>query len=448
MMRLAFAEMARLADGRIVGDAETRVRGMIHDARRVEPGNLFCALPGEHHDGHEFIGQARSNGAAAALVSRELDDALPQLVVADVREAMGRLARAWRERLDVAVVGITGSNGKTTVKEMVAAILSTQGPTLATQGNYNNELGVPLTLARLDPSHRYAAIEMGCNRPGDIAYLAGIARPEVGLVTNAGPAHLELLGSIEGVARTKGELFSALTAEGTAVINADDDYAPLWREMAGDRRTVSFGLCAEADVSGALDRGLGRVRTPLGELEFEPVLPGRHNFCNALAATAAAVALQVPPGAISGALSGMQGLPGRLQVRRHPDGWQIVDDTYNANPASLYAALQVLAEMGGEDHWLVLGDMAELGPDGERLHAEMGQTASDLGVSRLFTIGKLARASSDAFDGDARHYGSRDALVAALADELQAGVTCLVKGSRSMGMERVVDRLMEEGSAC
>ncbi|NBB92913.1 MAG: UDP-N-acetylmuramoyl-tripeptide--D-alanyl-D-alanine ligase [Gammaproteobacteria bacterium] len=447
MMTFSLSSMAEVTGGRVIG-GDVEIRGMSHDARRIEPGNLFCALPGARHDGHAFLGQARDNGAEAALVAREIDDALPQLLVGDVGEAMGLLARAWRDRLDVTVVGITGSNGKTTVKEMTAAILSTQGPTLATRGNYNNELGVPLTLARLDPSHRFAVIEMGCNRPGDIAYLAGIARPDVGVVTNAGPAHLERLGSVEGVARTKGEMFSALPEAGTAVINADDDFAPLWRKLAGDRRIISFGEDGAANVSGVLSGALALVHTPGGDFEFAPALPGRHNFCNALAAAAAAVALDVPVKAIAEALAAVKSLPGRLQIRRHADGWQLVDDTYNANPASLYAALQLLSEMGGRDHWLVLGDMAELGPGGERLHAEMGQTARDLGVSRLFTVGDLARASADAFDGDARHFEDREALVAALENELAAGVTCLVKGSRSMGMERIVDRLLGEECTC
>jgi len=446
-MTFTLSQMAEIAAGRVLGK-DTEIRGMIHDARLVEGGNLFCALPGEYHDGHDFLSQARANGAGAALVSRAVDDPLPQLLVDDVREAMGRVAHAWRQFLDVAVIGITGSNGKTTVKEMLAAIFSTQGPTLATRGNYNNELGVPLTLARLDDSHQFAVIEMGCNRPGDIAYLAGIACPDVGVVTNAGPAHLELLGSVEGVARTKGEMFSALPAEGTAVINADDRFAPLWRKLAGDRRIISFGMGGAANVSGVLSQGLGRVHTPAGDFEFVPAMPGRHNFCNALAAAAAAVALDVPPTAIAEALAGMESLPGRLQVRRHPAGWQMIDDTYNANPASLYAALQVLAEMEAEARWLVLGDMAELGRGGRQLHAEMGQAARDLGVSRLFAVGEQVRASVDAFDGNARHFDSRQTLVDTLAAELHAGVTCLVKGSRSMGMEQVVERLFEEGHSC
>ncbi|WP_376689799.1 UDP-N-acetylmuramoyl-tripeptide--D-alanyl-D-alanine ligase [Wenzhouxiangella sp. EGI_FJ10409] len=447
MMRFKLSKLAEIAGGRVIGD-DVEVHGMLHDARRIETGNLFCALPGEHHDGHAFLDQARDNGAAAALVSRAADHALPRVVVDDVRDAMGRIARAWREQLDVEVVGITGSNGKTTVKEMVAAILSTQGPTLATQGNYNNELGVPLTLARLDASHRYAVVEMGCNRPGDIDYLASIARPDVGVVTNAGPAHLERLGSVAGVARTKGEMFSALPADGTAVINADDEFAPLWRELAGERRIISFGSDGAANVSGVLSRGTALINTPSGDFCFEPALPGRHNFLNALAATAVAVALAVPLAAVAQGLSGMRSLPGRLQSHRHADGWQLIDDSYNANPASLAAALDVLSGQQGSERWLVLGDMAELGPDGPRLHAEMGRSARDAGVDRLYALGELARSSADAFDGPARHFESRDALMAALAEALRPGVICLVKGSRSMGMERVVEGLLGEVNPC
>lgn len=447
MMQLTLTQLAAACDGRVVGD-DVEVRGMIHDARRVEPGNLFCALPGSRHDGHDFLQQARANGAAAALVARRVDDALPQLLVADVLKAMGLIARSWRQRLDrLTLVGITGSNGKTTVKEMVAAILASQGQTLATQGNYNNEIGVPLTLARLSPSHRFAVIEMGANRPDDIAYLAGLARPQVGVVTNAAPAHLEGFGSVEGVARTKGQMFEALADDGIAVINADDPHYSLWHSMAGSRRMITFGLAPGAQVHGVLEHARAQIATPAGDFEFAPPLPGRHNLSNALAATAVAVALELPLAAVAEALAGMRGLPGRLEIRHHPDGWCLVDDTYNANPASLYAGLQVLAEMGGE-RWLVLGDMGELGPDGERLHAEMGQTARDLGVSRLFTIGELARASSDAFDGEARHFDSHESLAAALAEQLRSGVTCLIKGSRSMAMERVVDRLIRERTPC
>jgi UDP-N-acetylmuramoyl-tripeptide--D-alanyl-D-alanine ligase len=446
MMRFSLSELASIAGGEVVG-ADVTVHGMIHDARRIVTDNLFCALPGSQHDGHEFLAQARAGGAAAALVARRVDDKLPQVVVENVLEAMGRIARAWREKLDAVVVGITGSNGKTTVKEMVAAILSRQGETLATHGNYNNEIGVPLTLSALNEAHRFSVIEMGANGPGDIAYLAGLARPSIGIVTNAAPAHLEGFGSVEGVARTKGEMFSALPEDGVAIINADDPHAELWHRLAGDRQIITFGLQSEAQVRGEVDNGRARVITPTGEFTFSPQLPGRHNLYNALAASAAAIALAVPPDVIAEALSAVRGVKGRLQVRHHPDGWRLVDDTYNANPASLYAGLQVLAEMGGE-HWLVLGDMGELGPDAKRLHAEMGQAARDLGVTRLYSIGDLARASADAFGPPLRHFKTRDALADALARDLRDGVTCLVKASRSMGLERVVEHLLGEATPC
>ncbi len=443
MLDLSLSGMAQTSDGRVLG-ADVRVRGMIHDSRQVEAGQLFVALPGAHSDGHDHVAAAASAGAAAALVGRALDHPLPQLLVDDVRLAMGRIAAAWRQRLDTTVVGITGSNGKTTVKEMITAILSAQAPTLATRGNYNNEIGVPLTLARLGPEHRYAVLEMGAGRSGDIRYLAELARPAIAVVTNAGPAHLETMGSIEGVAHTKGELFEALGADGMAVINADDRYCGLWRELARGRRQLSFGLSEGADVRGHQVNGTVRIDTPAGSVELQMSLPGRHNLMNALAAMAVACHLNWSLESAAHALMSMHSLPGRLNIRRHADGWRLIDDTYNANPASLYAGLQVLSELEGEP-WLVLGDMAELGPDSDKLHREMGRTAADLGVRRLFTVGERSRAASAAFGRLARHFDDHDALLAALAAEIGNGVNCLIKGSRSMHMERIASGLMGEG---
>ena len=448
MMRLSLSAIASAVDGQVHGD-DVAVCGLVHDSRRVESGMLFVALPGEHVDGHAFVSAAAAQGAAAALVARLQDVALPQVVVADPLVALGRVAAAWRDRVDPTVVGITGSNGKTTVKEMVRAILETSGPTLATQGNYNNEIGLPLTLARLDPDDQFAVLEMGCGQPGDIRYLAGLARPEVGVVTNAGPAHLERLGSIEGVARTKGELFESLPASGCAVINADDRFADFWRGRVGASRQLSFGLDQPADISARLraergnDWGTIEVRTPAGGFVTELHLPGRHNLMNALAATAVGVALELDLDAIAAGLANARSLPGRLQPRRHREGWTLIDDTYNANPASLYAGLQVVSAMDGES-WLVLGDMAELGPDSDKLHAEMGQSAGDLGIKRLYSIGRASRASSLAFGDQGRHFESHQALVETLGRELHPGVNCLVKGSRSMTMERVVRALIGE----
>jgi len=440
-MRLRLSELVAISAGEHRG-ADVEIRGLAHDSRRVQTGDLFAALPGARVDGHDYVAQALQAGAAAALVTRALDDAYPQLIVSDVRLAMGQIAAHWRSGLTVRLVGITGSNGKTTVKEMTTAVLSAAGPTWATQGNYNNEIGLPLTLAALEPSHRYAVIEMGAGRSGDIRYLAEMARPQVGVVTNAGPAHLETMGSIEGVARTKGEIYGALPADGVAIINADDRFADFWRGLAGQRRVLSFGMHPTADVHARIVDGRAAVVVAGREYPFRPALPGHHNLMNALTALAINHAFGLPVEAALTALEGMHSLPGRLQRRQHVSGWSLIDDTYNANPASLYAGLQVLAELGGE-RWLVLGDMAELGPDSDKLHAEMGQSAADLGVRRLYCVGDASRYSCEAFGFGGRHFASHDDLLEVLRGDLQPGVSCLVKGSRSMAMERIVTGLFE-----
>ncbi len=446
-MRLQLSALCAATNGRLAGD-DVSVTGLCHDSRQVEPGDLFVALAGEHADGHDFVTAAAAAGAAAALVDRLLDIDLPQLLVEDPQLAMGQIAAHWRAGLDLSLVGITGSNGKTTVKEMVTAILSACAPTLATRGNYNNEIGMPLTLARLDALHRFAVIEMGASGPGDIRYLAELARPDVGLVNNAGPAHLEGFGSLEGVARTKGEMFAALAPGKTAVINADDAFFDLWWDMASHCQRLTFGSSSRADIwadlSGSVAGQAITVNTPTAQVELNLPLPGRHNRMNALAALAVGHALDVPLDQAVGALERLQALPGRLQPHRHPEGWQLIDDSYNANPASLYAGLQVVTGMQGEA-WLVMGDMAELGEDAASLHGEMGQAAADLGVRRLFTIGPLSRQASLAFGPGGEHFERHDDLAKALRQGLESGVNCLVKGSRSMAMERVVRSLIETG---
>ena len=442
MMRLLLSEVAEICGGRLQGE-DREICGMIHDSRALEAGMLFAALPGERVDGHDFLDTALAAGAAGALVSRLVDAGLSQVVVADVRKAMGQVAAGWRARLNVTVIGVTGSNGKTTVKEMITAICAAQGPTLATVGNYNNEIGLPVTMARLGPEHRYAVLEMGAGRAGDIAYLAGLARPDIGLVNNAGPAHLETMGSIEGVARTKGEIFESLTEGGRAVINVDDPFAGLWREMIGARESLGFGFDSSADVRGAMLNGHARIDSPAGSFELQLALPGRHNIMNALAATAVACHLGLPLEDVAAALNGMKSLAGRFQLHEGASGWRLIDDTYNANPASLYAGLQVLVGLSDRP-WLVLGDMAELGPDAARMHAEMGQSAADLGVERLYAVGPLSAHSAAAFGRGAAHFESHQALLEALVVELEPGVNCLVKGSRSMAMERIVQALIGE----
>lgn len=443
MMRLELGAIARLTEGRLHGP-NSLVQGMIHDTRLLAPGNLFAALPGARVDGHDYVAAAARAGAAGALVARLQQIDLGQVMVADVLRAMGRVAAHWRSRMSARVIGVTGSNGKTTVKEMLAAILSRRGPTLATRGNYNNEIGLPLTLARLAPTHRYAVLEMGASRPGDISSLAEITRPEIGVLTNAAPAHLEWFGSLDGVARTKGELLEALPESGTAILNRDDPYYPMWRDMAAHCLRISFGLHADADVrADEAGNGPVSVTTPAGGFELELRLPGRHNLMNALAASAAAQALDIPLSTVRGALSDLASLPGRLVCHRLPAGWRVIDDSYNANPASVRAGLEVLKGLKG-DAWLVLGDMAELGDASAGMHRELGRTARDLGVARLFALGGAAAESAAAFGAGARHFTSRRELIETLKAEIGPGVNCLVKGSRSMGMEHVVRALIGE----
>ena len=413
------------------------------DSRKVREATLFAALPGSKVDGHDYADVAVKLGAVALLVSRPLEVNVPQLVVRDVLLSLGKIAALLRKRLDPVVIGITGSNGKTTVKEMIAGILRQAGPVLATQGNYNNELGLPLSLFGLEQKHRYAVLEMGASRPGDIAYLASIARPDVALVNNIGPAHLKGFGSIEGVAQTKGEIYAALREDGCAVMNADEPWLDRWRSMSRAAREITFGVAEESDVRLVEEGGTARIETPQGAFDLDLPLPGRHNLLNAAAATAMAIALGIDLELIRNGLENAQPVPGRLNVLQTAAGWTVIDDTYNANPASLYSALQVLTTMKGEP-WLVLGDMKELGTDSSKMHREVGEAARVMGVRRLFVTGPMSQHMVDLFGPGAIHFESRDELVAALCRELHPGVNCLVKGSRSMGMEAVVQAVVRE----
>lgn len=427
---------------------DVEFQGVSTDTRSLQHGNLFVALSGPNYDGHRFVSEAAAKGAAAALVSERVDVALPQITVAQTRTSLGQLATAWRARFSLPLIGVTGSNGKTTVKEMIAAILTQGGPLLVTHGNLNNDIGVPLTLFRLDSKQRYAVIEMGANHAGEIATLTRIAQPTIALITNAGPSHLEGFGSIEGVAHAKGEIYSGLDANGIAIINADDHYAPLWRTFAGKRRSLSFGLAQPADVSAQWEArtngSLLQLVTPAGRLALHLKLPGKHNVMNALAATAAALAAEAPLTDIQHGLETMEPVAGRLQLRPSYRGSRLIDDSYNANPASLAAGLAVLAIQPGAK-WLVLGDMAELGADAERLHHEVGHIAHTSGVNRLYCVGALSREAAKGFGHGAHHFATQDELIAALIAALTHNhaddVTLLVKGSHSAQMERVAAAL-------
>lgn len=442
MIPFKLSELASILDCAPPTD-DLEITDIVSDSRKAGPGMLFAALPGTRVDGHDFAAQAVGQGAAAILVSRDLEIDAPQLRVDDVLQALGRIAAFLRQRLDPVVIGITGSNGKTTVKEMVSSILGLDGEVLATGGNYNNELGLPLTLFRLAETHRYAVLEMGASKQGDIAYLAEIARPGVGLVNNIAPAHLEGFGSVEGVARAKGEMFAALPADGWAVMNADEPWLDLWRDMNAADNVITFGIAEDSDVRLDEAGDAPRIVTSRGGIVPELALPGRHNLFNAAAATAIALATGLEMETIQQGLARVKPVPGRLNLLHTAAGWTVIDDTYNANPASLYSALQVLSGMPGEP-WLVLGDMKELGTDSPKMHREVGENARAMGVRRLFAMGEMSAHTVDAFGRGAEHFDDRVALLKALRRHIRPGVNCLVKGSRSMEMESVVEAVVKE----
>jgi UDP-N-acetylmuramoyl-tripeptide--D-alanyl-D-alanine ligase len=425
--------------------------GVSTDSRSLRPGDLYVALRGERFDGHTFLDAAFAAGASAAMVDvraniGQLD--APLVIVSDTRLALGRLAAAWRERFTIPVIGVTGSNGKTTVKEMLACVLreaAGEEGVLATVGNLNNDIGMPMTLLQLRPEHRYAVIEMGMNHLGEIRYLTQLARPEVALVNNAGTAHIGEVGSREAIARAKGEIYEGLRPGGVALVNADDDFAELWREMNAGRRVVDFGIERPAIVSAQYEMSgeatLMTVRTPQTQYLVRLSVPGAHNVRNALAAAAVAHVLGIRTGYVAAGLSSYAGTAGRLQRKRSRSGATFIDDTYNANPDSVTAAVDVLMLSLGK-RLLVLGDMGELGEAGEQLHAEVGNHARRAGVDQLFTLGTLSQAATRSFGSRARHFQDVDALCAALDQALTPDTTVLVKGSRFMRMERVVERFV------
>ena len=464
--------MMRLSEAAHAIPAELRGEDRAFDAvgtdtRALSPQALFVALKGDRYDGHDFISQAVQKRAAGAMIQksglgiedRGLSGRLPLLIVDDTKKSLGTLAAYWRNKFDMPLVALTGSNGKTTVKEMLASILreacSAQTPildpqscVLATRGNLNNDIGVPLTLLELEAGHRYAVIEMGMNHAGEIRYLTRLAAPDVALINNAGMAHVEFLGSVEAVARAKGEIFEGLKPEGTAVINADDRHAGLWRELASGRSVLDFGIEHRAAVSATYQLSWLEseivLKTPQGVARALLKAPGLHNVRNALAASAAAVALKVPAPAIAKGLERFSGTRGRLQRRAGVRGAMLIDDTYNANPDSARAAIAVLAQAPGR-RLLVLGDMGELGPGAAEMHAEVGRRARESGVERLLTLGELSAHATRAFGAGARHFTRIDELLAEIENALAPDVAVLIKGSRFMRMERVVAALVGDG---
>jgi len=425
------------------------------DSRTIVPGQLFVALRGERFDGHDFVETAMAAGAAAVMVDTRweadrVESNTARIVVDDTRLALGALAAGWRERFDIPLIGITGSNGKTTVKEMCASILRAwfeeDDAVLATRGNLNNDIGLPLTLLGLRAHHRAAVIEMGMNHPGEIAMLTGLARPTVALVNNAQRAHLEGMGSLDSVAREKGCIYGGLGVRGVAVVNADDAHADEWlaENEQAQRKTVSFGIKKPAMVRGHCElRGLEsmlRIDTPWGQAECVLPMLGIHNALNALAAAAACLSAGAPLAAVTAGLSNCGGVHGRLQRCVGPRGALVLDDTYNANPDSVRAGIDVLVRMSGRTV-LVFGDMGEIGETSAQAHAEVGAYAKDKGVGCLYTLGTMSENAASRFGSGGQHFSSVDALLEVLAPSLDAGDTVLVKGSRFMRMERVVKAL-------
>ena len=448
MRPLTLSELAvPLAASLHGGDRE--ILGVTTDSRALRSGDLFVALRGDNFDGHDYVAQVEAAGAAAAIVSRQVDSELPQLQVADTQRALGLLGGYNRQLYQGPLVAITGSSGKTTVKNMVQAVLSRRGETLATQGNLNNEIGVPLTLLRLAPGIASAVVEMGAARQGDIAWLCELGRPSIALLLNAMPAHLQGFGSVDAVAAAKGEIFDGLGQGDVAVINADQPWAGQWRRRAGAATVLDFGLDKSAAIGASAIRSRGVegssfiASTPAGDISVRLAIPGLHNVANALAAIAVGLACELPLVEIRDGLESVKPVAGRLLAARSSDGATVIDDSYNANPGSVRAAIDTLADCGGR-RTLLLGAMRELGADSEALHRKIGEYARTAGLDQLWGVGPELRECVAAFGAGGRFFSDRAAAQAALAGAFDDADTVLVKGSRSAGMEQLSQALLAD----
>lgn len=449
-MNMKLSEIAECIHGQLIGEDAVITSASI-DTRTIKPGQLYIGIKGKNFDGNDFVDKAEQAGAIAAIVNKGFAAAIPHIIVDDTHLALAELASGWRKKTPVSVVGITGSNGKTTVKEMVAAILGVNDNVLFTQGNLNNDIGVPLTLLRLNEQHRYAVIEMGANHPGEIKYTSKYAQADVVVITNVGPAHIEGFGSLDGVARAKGEIIQTLKEKGIAILHRNDDYFDYWKSVAGIRKIMSFGLNDSADVTAH------SIKTEIhnnqfattfelvagqGSLAVNLKLAGRHNVINALAATAACLALGIELKQIKRGLESVIPVTGRLQPLVSRLGNIVIDDTYNANSASLKAGLDVLANCEGEP-WLVLGAFGELGPESLKIHEEIGELIKSRGIVRLLAIGSDARNTVKSFGQGATFFETQQNLIEVLKQELKGDETILIKGSRAQRMENVAAALVE-----
>ena len=453
MKRTPLSLIAHWAGGEIHGD-DASIDAVSNDTRTLAVGSLYVALRGERFDGHDFAANAVAQGASALLVDRLLPLEVPQIVVANTELALAKIAAAMQAQRATRVFAITGSNGKTSVKNLLLAVMQHAAAVLgqhvyATPGNRNNEIGLPLAVIDAPEDADFAIYEMGTGKPGDIAYLTAIAAPDVSIVNNVAPAHLERMGSLLEIANTKAAVYDDLRDGGVAVVNADDAFSPYFAARAGDHQVIRFGLDVSADVTATgivLDEAGSRfqLRAPQGDAEVALQLPGRHNVLNALAAASMALAAGIALPLVVEGLAQARPVAGRQVAHVLDNGAVLIDDSYNANPGSLAAAITALAAGKGEG-WLVLGDMRELGPDAQSLHAQAGKRAREAGLKRLYSLGPLSAAASAAFGEGGRHFDSHAALAAALETELHAGVRCLVKGSRGSAMDKIVTALLKRG---
>lgn len=447
MMRsMAMSELVQPLQARLIGDDRT-FSSVTTDSRTVASGDLFVALQGENYDGHDFLGQVADAHAAGVVASRDCDTQLSRLQVADTQRALGQLGAYNRSLFNGPLVAITGSSGKTTVKNMVRSVLAQKGKTLATEGNLNNEIGVPLTLLALEPGVEYAVVEMGAGKTGDIAWLCELGRPTVSLLLTVNPAHLQGFGTLDDIANAKGEIFDGLGKGDCAVINADLPWAASWRERAGAASIIDFGLTEPAAITAADIRPMGvkgvsfTALTPAGNMSVTLALPGVHNVANALATTAVGLACGLELTQIQAGLEAVQPTAGRLATALSPGGATVIDDCYNANPGSVRAAIAMLAGCEGR-RTLVLGAMRELGPTSESLHREIGEYARDAGIERFWGVGPELRGAVEVFGDGASWFADCDTAIDALAGEFHAHDTVLVKGSRGARMERVLHALL------
>lgn len=451
---MQLSEITRMLKARLIGkDAD--FHGVSLNSSTIQTGQLFVAYKGKNADGHDFLDQAKEQGAAAALVMHEVDSTLPQIVVNDVRTSLGEIASYYRQQLTMPIIALTGSCGKTTTKTLISKVLSRKGKVHATEGTLNNDYGMPLTLLNANKKDDFVVLELGANHPQEIAYLTYIARPTIALITNAGPVHLEGFKSVEGVAKGKGEIFLGLAQNGMAIINVDDQFANYWKEIAAGNPYITFGLNSGADIyadeikiqtDGSTDF---QLHTLSGSGHVHLALIGKHNIMNALAATAVGIAAGVPMEQICAGLSEVASVDKRLMARVGLNGLTIIDDTYNANPRAMEIAVQVLMDLEGEKVF-VTGDMGELGEDAPKYHRELGEMARQAGVNRLYAVGELSEHTARAFGAGGSHFRDQATLIDALRAELKPTVCMLVKGSRSAKMENVVQALLpqQERSLC